>query len=108
MNRYPHKLYKVTVEKGNEDEFGEPVTGEQSTVYVSDCYEQIMGSSQEYKMNNGSSFYYSSKIFLPEGVEQIPTGTKIEIREGDGLTVRLKGEVKRPSNKDYKHSRIWL
>ena len=53
-------------------------------------------------------YVFSSQIFLPQGVEQIPSGTKIEVREEDDKTVRLQGEVKRPSGKDVKHSRLWV
>lgn len=53
-------------------------------------------------------YVFSSQIFLPQGVEQIPSGTQIEVREKDDDTVRLQGEVKRPSGKDVKHSRLWV
>lgn len=108
MNRYPHKLYKVVVTDITENEFGQQEGGEEQTVFVSDCYEQVMGEAKTYSMPNGQSFSYSSKIFLPEGVEQIPTGTRVEVREYDGITVRLKGISNRPSGKDYEHSRLWV
>lgn len=108
MDRYPHKLYKVVVTDESENDYGQTIPGNKDTVFVSDCYEQVNGSGSEIRLGNGSMYVFSSQIFLPQGVEQIPSGTKIEVREEDDKTVRLQGEVKRPSGKDVKHSRLWV
>lgn len=107
MKRYPHKLYKVVLGESTINDFGQEVPGESELVFVSMCYEQVMKESKEMRGNGGVSFSYSSIVFLPDGVTQIPTGTIVEVREIDE-TVRLKAEVKRPSGKDVKHSRLWL
>lgn len=107
LNRYPHKLYKIVTGDKTEDEFGQDIAGTTTKVFVSNCYEQVMGNATEVKADNGEVYQCSSKIFLPVGAESVPTGARIEIRE-DNDVVRREGIVRRESGKDVKHSRLWV
>jgi hypothetical protein len=63
-----------------------------------------MGQSMVYRKENGESFSYSSKIFLPEDTEAIAAGTGIQVRQ-DGA-VRFEGVCRRFS-RDMMHCRLW-
>jgi hypothetical protein len=105
MNDYPFELWVyAVVEAGVKDSCGfdtEPVS---EWVKHADCYEQIMGQSHIYRKDNGDSFAYSSKIFLPGDTPAVTDGTKVQVRQ-DG-DVRFTGFSKRFS-RDIEHCRLW-
>lgn len=105
--KYPHKLYKEVVEKIGENDYGQAIYGEPKLVFVSMCDHQVNSNGIEIRGKKGIAFKFSSQIFIPEGIEIIPTGTIIEIREQDD-TLRERGEVSRPGGKDNKGSRLWV
>jgi hypothetical protein len=105
MNEYPFELWTYTVVSGGvKDIYGFDTNPVSDWVKHSDCYEQVMGQSMVFHKENGDSFSYSSKLFLPEGVEKVEDGTKVQVRQGGG--VRFEGISKRFS-RDIEHCRLW-
>lgn len=105
MVRYPFELWILKVEPTGVDENGFETQGAEKWVLHSICYDRVMGKSQEYRSQNGDSFYYSSVLFMPKDTEDVPTETNIEVRQNG--TIRLSGTAKRFSN-DYRHCRLWV
>lgn len=109
LNRYPHKLYGIISSSTTvKDEFGQDVIveGSEEAVFICDCYEQVLGAAKEIRLDNGEIKVCSSVIFTPFRTD-IQEGEIIEIRDTDG-TQRLRGEIKRNSGADFKHSRLWV
>lgn len=103
---YPHLLYGVIVGGTTENEFGQEETTVEETVFLCNCYEQVLGEAKEIRAANGEVKKFSSKIFLPI-VTDIQDGEVIEVRDSKG-NVRLRGEVKRNSHDDEEGSRLWV
>jgi hypothetical protein len=105
MNDYPFELWVYSVVSGGvKDVYGFETNPVSEWVKHADCYEQVMGQSMVYHMENGDSFSYSSKMFLPEGTEAVVDGTKVQVRQNGN--VRFEGISKRFS-RDMEHCRLW-
>jgi hypothetical protein len=105
MNDYPFELWIYRVVSGGvTDAYGFETNPVSEWVKHSDCYEQVMGQSRVYYKENGDSFSYSSKIFLPGDAEAVADGTGVQVRQ-DG-SVRFEGISKRFS-RDFEHCRLW-
>jgi hypothetical protein len=105
MNEYPFELWIYAVVSGGvKDAFGFETGTVCDWVKHSDCYEQVIGQGVIFHKENGDSFAYSSKIFLPEGTGKVEDGTRIQVRQ-DG-SVRFEGVSERFS-RDIEHCRLW-
>lgn len=106
MNDYPFELwvYSVVVYNGKDDN-GFEIEPVSEWVKHSDCYEEVMIKENYFKKENGDSFSYSSKIFLPADVSQIADGTKVQVWQNGN--VRFEGVSKRFS-RDLEHCRLWV
>jgi hypothetical protein len=106
MNDYPFELWVyMLVVAPSVDADGFKTGGVSEWVKHSDCYEQVMGQSHIVNNDNGESFTYSSKVFLPSDASAVGKGTKVQVRQ-DG-SVRLEGIAKRFS-RDLGHCRMWV
>lgn len=105
MEKYPYELYVQKGTKGGKDENGFETEGNTEWVFHSKCYDQVLGKGVEFQHQNGKSVTCYSKVFMPEGTEEVLEGVKIEVRDGE--SVRLHGIANR-FTKDVKHCRLWL
>lgn len=69
------------------------------------CRAEINSKAQQIVLEDGSTYTYSSLIYCPLDVPDIPCGTKILVL--DGTVTRIEGIVKGFSRGQF-NCRIWV
>jgi len=102
---YPDELYtflRTRDERLDADGFKVGTDGE--WVRHCACYEQVSGSSSVANRENGQSYGYTSKLFLPPDAAPVAEGVKLQVRHNG--SIRFEGVARRFSA-DKEHCRIF-
>lgn len=105
VRQYPYTLYVLQLTGGGFDQDGNPIGSNQTWVEVSKCRDEANTGGRQINLVDGSAHVFDSLIQTPRGTSPIGVGSSVEVR--DGMSVRVKGAVKR-SQKDQLHTRIWV
>lgn len=103
--QYPYVLQVLHVSDSEQDDNGNWSDGTETWVNHCRCRDEA-GKGKQVADADNAVHHYSFLIQKPEGVEPIPTGTKVRVIEG-GSKVRCEGTVIY-SRKDEFHSRTWV
>lgn len=104
--QYPYYLFVLSVPPVAFDANGNAIKGTTAWVKWGKCRDEANSKGQTINLVDGKAHVYDSLIQAPKGITGLLHGTKIEVRDKDGL-VRVSGTVKR-FQKDQMHCRIWV
>lgn len=103
--RYPHTLIVYVPVEGTRDASGNWSISEEPSATTFECRDEPNTRGGLIQLTDGSTFKYSSTIYLPAGTPMIPSGVKVTATDANG--VRMVGVVKRFST-DGNHCRLWV
>lgn len=107
MERYPHKLHLLLTHEAKKDSEGNFEAFEPEWEFVSECREEPNGSGRLVALTDGSTFQYSSIVFLPPlKCQELISGTKVKVVDAENQE-RLQGTIARFVT-DRKNARLWV
>lgn len=108
IEQYPHYLFLSIAEPSTQDDEGNWLKQEGTTIFYGMCREETNGKGMQIRSADGTYHTFSSVIQLPKDSATLEVGTTVYIsNNSDGSDLRIQGSVFK-FDKGQLHNRLWL
>lgn len=105
VNRYPHRLYVVSV-ASSRDEDGYVTSTEGTETFVGNCRLETQGKATQMTREDGTQVYLTATIYAQRVEGEILSGNLICVRDAYGNQLMRKPVVN--CSVTQLHTRIWV